>query len=232
MWLFPRNAAGGLGRDLVSPRHLNSPSPTYQPHRGVQTLQQCRAISSLEKQQIWKGSLEVSLEVNGDQTWWCWRQGSRQAMINYWMTVWTGEISVVMQHPPEHANPCYSCSDSNNCNKNELQLCPLFCQSWDINVLDSISLWTGKQWPAAPHFIWQILQGLPTPASQLFLYLWLPASKSRKALYQEQQLVRPTNKSLQTMSSFPEKDSFHYLRELAFTDDDTHFSSSVLFHLF
>lgn len=26
-------------------------------------------------------------------------------MINYWMTVQKGEISVVTQHPPEHANP-------------------------------------------------------------------------------------------------------------------------------
>ena len=172
--------AEGLGRNHTSPKHHNTPSPAYCPYWGVQTLQQCRATSPLEKQQICKGSLELGLKVNGDQTWWCWRQGSRQERINYWMTVCAGEISALIQHPPKHANRRYSHSSSNNCNKNGLQLCPLFCFSWGMNVLDS----TGKKWPAASHFIWHISQGLPTPASQrdlVVIYLWLQGKQEQKS---------------------------------------------------
>lgn len=131
-WVFPRNAAGkqeGWG-ETSCPRHLSCPPQ--------------------EMKQNWKGSLDLRWEVNENQTWWCWGQGRRRAMIKYWIMVQTGKSSVVTQHPPNPANPQRSCSNSNNCNKKQLQLCPLFCHSCDKIVSDSISHWRGKQQPASP----------------------------------------------------------------------------------
>lgn len=131
---------------------------------------------------------EVILEVNRDQTCWFWRQGSREAKINDRMTAWTGEISVVTQCPPKHANPWSSPSSSNNRNKNGLQLRPPFCHSCGINVWDSISPWTEERQPAAPCFIWHILEGLTIQTT-----LHLPRTPSK----QEQKSALPRAKTLQ-----------------------------------
>lgn len=140
------------------------------------------------------------------------------------MTVQTGGNSVVTQHPPKHA-ATQTIATKMNCS---FVLCFAI-----LEILMSETPFPSEQrrnGQQPTHF-----DRLANPSKSAWTTLHLPltpASKSRKALYQYQKHVKPTNKSLQTMSSFPEKDSFHCLHKLAITDKDSHFSSPVLFYLF
>lgn len=118
-------------------------------------------------------------------------------MIKYWITVQTGKSCAVIQHLPNHANT--RCSRSNS---NKKQLCPLFCHSWDKNVLDSISLWRGTA--SKSPVSWQVLPTLGSQQDLLLIYLWLPASKSRKVLLSRAEICE-ANKVSVNQISFPEK---------------------------
>lgn len=172
VWILPRNAAGKQGNwaEVSCPTHLHSPSPSAGQLR-------LKKRSRIEGQPGCKmgGSWGSELVVL--------KTGKKRSNDQFWTIVQTRKSSVVTQHPPNHANPQCSCSNSNNCNKK--QLCPLFRHSWDKNSWDSISHQRGKQQQTTTAnncpVYWQVSQ---TPAIQQdlpLIYLWLPANEQKSS---------------------------------------------------